>query len=80
MDLELRGVGRSFERPGRLVEALADVSEAAALWEIPLANVGELVSGAPGVMQRSSEGLRPVTPRSHEHFATTLGMGMTPQP
>jgi NitT/TauT family transport system ATP-binding protein len=26
LDLELRGVGRSFERPGRLVEALADVS------------------------------------------------------
>lgn len=26
MDLELRGVGRSFERPGRLVEALAGVS------------------------------------------------------
>ena len=61
-------------------EALASVRELASMWEIPLADVGEFVAGKPGVAQRSSDGVRPLKPRSHDHFLTTLGMGMTPQP
>jgi len=61
-------------------DALAATGEAAAMWEIPLADVGEFTVGHPALAQRGSDGLRPLRPRSHDHFAPSLGMGMTPQP
>jgi hypothetical protein len=42
--------------------------------------VGELVAGQPGIALRSSDGVRPLKARAHEHFVPRLGMGMTPQP
>jgi thiamine-monophosphate kinase len=51
------------------LDALRDV---AAVWELPLAAIGEFAAGPPALWLKHGERLTPLPPDSHQHFAAGL--------